>query len=105
MVSIQVFYINDSLIKFINNLDSTSQANILHAVNKLSIYGNELGLPLSKPIGHKIFELRIMNSVNIRILYTFKNNKAWILHIFKKKSFKIPKKEINLALQRMKLID
>jgi phage-related protein len=40
----------------------------------------------------------------VRILYTFHNNQVWILNIFKKKSQKIPKREIELALQRSRML-
>lgn len=104
MVAINVEYIHNSIKKFINELDINTKANVFHALNKLSIFGNELTLPLSKYIGFGLFELRITKPMNIRILYIFKNNQVWILNIFKKKSQKIPEREIKLAIQRSKML-
>jgi phage-related protein len=104
MVSINVEYVHDNIKKFIDELDEITKASVLHALNELSILGNELKFPLSKYIGFKLFELRITKPMNVRILYTFYNNQTWILNIFKKKSQKIPKREIELALQRSKML-
>ena len=104
MVSINVEYIHNNIKKFIDELDINTRASVVHALDELSILGNEITFPLSKYIGHRLFELRITKPMNVRIIYTFHNNQAWILNIFKKKSNKIPKKEIELALQRSKML-
>lgn len=104
MVIITVEYIHNSIKKFIDELDIVTKASVLHALYELSILGNELAFPLSKYIGKKLFELRITKPMNVRIIYTFQNNRAWVLNIFKKKSNRIPKREIDLALQRIKMI-
>jgi len=104
MVAINVDYIHSSIKKFIDNLDSETKASVMHAIHELSVYGNDLTLPISKYIGQKLFELRITKPINVRIIYTFQNNQAWILNIFKKKSSKIPKREIELALQRGRML-
>jgi len=103
MVSINVKYINNSIDKFIDSLEKKSKASVLHALYELHYLGNELTLPLSKYIGQRMFELRITNPENIRIIYIFYKDQAWVLNIFKKKSNKIPKKEIELSLQRLKM--
>ena len=104
MVAIDVEYIHSNIRKFIDELDVNTKASVFHALLQLSTLGNELTLPLSKYIGQKLFELRIAKPMNVRIIYTFRHNKAWVLNIFKKQSNKIPKKEIELALQRAKML-
>jgi len=104
MVVINVEYIHGSIKKFIDELDSVTKASVFHALCELSTFGNELRFPLSKYIGFKLFELRITKPMNVRILYTFHNNQAWILNIFRKKSQKIPRREIELALQRIRML-
>jgi len=104
MVAINVEYIHSSIKKFIDNLDFETKASVMHALNELSAYGNDLTFPISRHIGQKFFELRITRPMNVRIIYTFHNNQAWVLNIFKKKSNKIPKREIELAFQRIKML-
>ena len=62
-------------------------------------------MPYAKKITDQLYELRIRGKVEIRIIYGFKNNEAVLLHIFKKKQNKIPRKEINTAEERFSLID
>ena len=104
MVIINVEYIHGSIKKFIDELDTNTKGHIFNALQKLSVLGNELTYPLSMSIGQKLFELRINKLTNVRIVYIFHNNQAWILNIFKKKSNKIPKREIELSLQRAKML-
>lgn len=50
--------------------------------------------------GHKgLFEIRYRGH---RILYTVRNNHVMLLHAFAKKSRKTPRKEINVAMKRLK---
>ena len=104
MGAIEVQYIHKQIQKFIDELDNDTEAHVMHALVELSHYGNELTAPLSKPLGHKLFELRILKPMHVRIIYAFYNNQAWVLHIFKKKTDKIPLRDIELAKQRYKLL-
>lgn len=60
--------------------------------------------PLSKTLGNSLWEIRIRSRNDIlRIIYTFtKNREIILLHGFIKKTQKIPKKELNIAKQRLK---
>ncbi|PIR40228.1 MAG: hypothetical protein COV33_00850 [Candidatus Zambryskibacteria bacterium CG10_big_fil_rev_8_21_14_0_10_34_34] len=61
-------------------------------------------MPYSKPLGKKLFELRIVGEIHVRFIYVFHDNKAWILHGFAKKTDKIPKKEIDYAHKQLKML-
>ena len=91
---------NDSVEKFIESLEKNTAARTIHVINLLEKFGNKLGLPHSKMISRGIFELRINGGQNVRIFYAFSKNKAILLHGFIKKTSKIPKKEINIAIKR-----
>lgn len=86
MVQIRVHYLSDSIQNYINSLDNRTRIACHEAVAALAIYGNELTMPLSKNIGNGLFELRVKEIANIRIIYTFYLNSAWILHVFEKTS-------------------
>lgn len=58
--------------------------------------------PLSKPIDDKLFELRHVGKLNMRILYFFMKGKRIILvHAIRNKAQKIPRHDREMAQNRM----
>lgn len=90
---------------FIKKLNSSTVAKLIHTIDLLEKHGYKLGLPHSKRLITNIYELRIRGKEEIRILYTFKESKVYLLHAFKKKSQKTPKKEVVTSLNRLKNLD
>lgn len=85
-------------VDFYDSLDKNTKARIIRHLMLLEQYGNEIGNKLSKKLDKNIYELRIVGSINVRILYFFhKNRKIIITNAFIKKTQKTPKKEIILA--------
>ena len=97
-MKVEIF--NYSVEKFIQTLNKETIARVIHTIELLEKFGNKLGLPHSKMVSRGIFELRIHSSQNVRIFYAFSKNKAILLHGFIKKTSKIPKKEIRIAIKR-----
>jgi phage-related protein len=66
-------------------------------------FGANLGMPHTKPIENGLFELRLKSKEGIaRVFFCTKAGKRIImLHVFIKKTQKIPKKELNIANKRM----
>jgi len=66
-------------------------------------FGSNLGMPHTESIGNGLYELRIKSKEGIaRVFYCTKVGKRIVmLHVFIKKSQKIPKKELALATKRM----
>ena len=91
--------------KFIDSLERPTRAKIFRAIDLLDMFGNKLGLPHSKKVDSHLFELRARGKQEIRIFYTFHKDSAVLLHGFIKKSQRIPKKEIDMAIQKLKLLD
>ena len=62
-------------------------------------FGANLGMPHTKQIENSLFELRIKSKEGIaRVFFCTKIDKRIImLHVFIKKTQKIPKKELNIA--------
>ncbi len=59
--------------------------------------------PHCKKIHNDIFELRIKVKDNYRILYAYVcRDGAILLHIFKKKTNKIPRNDLDLVIKRLK---
>ncbi len=72
-------------------------------------YGVKFGPPISKKlkgVGSGIFELRFkgIDGIYRVIYYVKKKDKIYFVHGFKKKTQKIPKKNLDLALKRIRRI-
>lgn len=97
--------LDTSLEKFIEGLEKPTAAKVLRTIDLLEKFGNELGLPHSKKISARLFELRIRGVQEVRIFYTFHKSKIFLLHGFIKKSQRIPQREIRAASQKLKKLD
>ena len=88
---------------FLEGLKDTAPddfAVILAGLNKLKLREYHR-LPLSKPIGDGLYELRHVGRLNTRIFYFFAHGKRVILvNGILKKGRKIPARERKVALQR-----
>lgn len=85
-------------------LPESLQSKTLDLIEDLRIYGYELGEPKAKSVGNGLFELRAISIDGIsRSFFFFTEGKnAYIVHIFQKKTQKTPKKNLALAINRMK---
>ncbi|MBT3817375.1 MAG: type II toxin-antitoxin system RelE/ParE family toxin [Candidatus Magasanikbacteria bacterium] len=100
-----IVFLDDNIEKFISNLRKDVLAKVLRNLDLLEQFGYKLGLPHSKKIKDKLFELRILGKIEVRIFYMFNKSKIILLHGFIKKSQKIPKKELRYALNKMNELD
>jgi len=91
--------------EFVFSLEKITIAKVLRTIDLLEKFGNKLNLPHSKKINSNIFELRISGQQNIRLFYIFYKNKIIILSGFIKKTQKIPIKELNKVISRIKKLD
>ena len=106
------YYLEDGqspVVNFIKEQSSKEQAKILREIDLLEEFGLSLGMPHIKKLKgyNDLWELRIKHSSNIfRIFFlNYKNGILVLLHGFQKKSNKTPKREINKALNRIKIIN
>jgi phage-related protein len=70
--------------KFIESQDEAIYARILHSLELLEKYGPFLKPPHAKKIKSDLYELRIVGKNSLRILYTSKSERYFLLHAFKK---------------------
>ena len=101
----EVIFFDEEIETFLTKLEKPTTAKVLRAIDLLERFGNQLGMPHSKNIGRKLFELRIRGKQEIRLIYTFHNNKAMVLRGFIKKSQKITRKELGLIQQKLSALD
>jgi len=90
--------------KLIKKLNKSTQAKILREIDLLEEFGKDLGMPYSKKIDNLLWELRSSGKERIRIFYSIKDKKIYLLSCFLKKSQKSPKKELGKAKERLKNI-
>lgn len=58
-------------------------------------------MPHTKPVGNGLFELRIRDKQEVRVLYIFVDgHDVFALHAFLKKQNSIPKEELEIANKR-----
>ena len=87
--------------EFIKSMDRKTQSKIANMFDLLDSYGNQLRMPYSKKLENELFELRIRGKQEIRVIYAFSKRNIHILHIFKKKTEKTPRKEMKVAQKRL----
>jgi len=93
---------NKPVNEFIRSLELKAKTKVYNALELLKNYGVSVGSPhIKKLTGTELWELRILGSDSIRILYIAITGKTFLLlHGFKKKKDKTPSKEISIAEER-----
>ena len=90
----------------INALPAGFVARFIRYAERMETYGPNLGMPHTRSMGDGLFELRLKAAEGIaRILFcTMVERQIVVLHQFVKKSDKTPKRELQIAWNRMKEI-
>ena len=88
--------------EFINKQDQITVLKITKTIEYLERGGPFLKPPHTKKIVNNLYELRIQGKEAIRIFYSKIVGEYYLLHAFKKKTQKTPRKEIETALDRLK---
>ena len=89
--------------EFILSLEPKAQTKVYSVLELLKSFGISVGLPhIKKLTGTQLWEIRILGSDSIRILYITITSKTFLLlHGFKKKKNKTLTKEIKIAEERL----
>ena len=88
-------------------LDATLKAKLIHVVQLLEQFGPQgVGLPHVKPLGNKLWEIRLKGKPGIaRVIYiTLSGRRIVLLHAFVKKGQKTPPQALSIALGRLQEI-
>ena len=99
-----VSFYSSNLRKEIFALPAGFVARFLRYAERMEVYGPDLGMPHTRAMGHGLFELRLKAAEGIaRVLYcTVVERRIMMLHQYVKKTEKIPRRELEIALKRMK---
>lgn len=100
----KIEYYNASVVKAVHELDISIKAKYMAITDKMLDAGPDLGLPFTRAMGKGLFEIRAKGQAGIArgFFCTTSNNTIVILHVFVKKTEATPKKELDLAIKRMK---
>lgn len=85
---------------FLDSQDQSTRSEYERLAALLIQYGPALHFPYSRKLTDNLFELRSHGDTKIRIIYTRINESYILLHAFKKKTQKTPRKEIEVANKR-----
>ena len=88
--------------EFIEKLEKKTYTRALRSITMLQNFGPFVKMPYSKKIAPDLYELRIKGAESIRIFYTQVGQVYYFVHAFRKKTDKIPTREIKTALDRAK---
>ena len=90
----------------INALPAGLIARFVRYAERMETYGPNLGMPHTRAMGDGLFELRLKAAEGIaRVFFcTVVGRQIVVLHQFVKKSEKTPKRELQIAWNRMKEI-
>ena len=98
-------YVDHHLEKFVRSLEPQTIAKVIGLVRKLHEHGHDLGMPHSRHLGSRLYELRIRGAQEVRIFYTVHENVIFLLHGFVKKTMRTPPKELAKAKQKCHLLE
>ena len=99
-----MIHIDHGVEKFIQSLEKETIARVLRSVDLLEAFGPKLGLPHSRRVAVNLYELRVRGRQEIRIFYAFLKLDTFLLHGFVKKSQKMPRKELAVALRKQQAL-
>lgn len=89
----------DKANKFIESLDKARRARVDRLYDLFEIYGTYLPSKYLKKIAREVWELR---PGDVRLFLAIKGNKGFVVHGILKKTQKTPKKDLGLAIKRIK---
>lgn len=94
----------DPILRFLRRFDRATIGHISRGIALLEEHGKGTGMPDVKKISGQLYELRIRGKNELRLLFTQQGDTVYILHIYKKQTQKLPRKELKLALKRLTII-
>lgn len=88
---------------FIKSLQASTIAKLTRNLELLGEFGSSLSMPIAKPLGGSLFELRVRGKQEVRLIYVLGPDKTIILlHGFLKKNRSISKRDLRTAVNRQK---
>lgn len=102
----KVSYYNEGVIAEVRGWPEKMRGKYLHTVELIETHGAQLGKAFTKPLKAGLFEIRVKAKEGIgRAFFCYElKHEIIILHAFRKKAQKTPRKELNIAMNRMRQV-
>jgi len=99
----QILYFNEDVQDTIDSWPVGIRAFYARITERMAVFGPNLGMPFTRPMGHGLFEIRARGREGIGRAFfcTIIDRRIIILHAYTKKSQKTPSKELKIARRRM----
>ena len=99
-----ILYYNENVQELINDWPVGIRAYYARITERMAYFGPNLGMPFTRSVGNGLFEIRAKGKEGIGRAFfcTVVDQRIIILHAFVKKTQKTPKKELDIAIRRMK---
>ncbi len=103
----KIKFYNKSVEQSVDKLEKSIKFKMLAIFNMMLEHGPDLGMPFTKAMGKGLFEARAKGQAGIArgFFCIVSNTTIMILHVFVKKTEKTPKKELDLAIKRLKEVN
>lgn len=104
LMAFEIEFYNARVEADITSLPKTLRARFFALADRIEQHGPNLGEPHTKAMGNGLFELRLKGAEGIaRVFYcTVVNKRVFMLHCMIKKTQKAPRKELEIARERLK---
>lgn len=89
----------DKVSEFIESLDKVKRARVDRLYDLFELYGTYLPSKYLKKIAKEVWELR---PGDVRLFMTIRGNTGFVVHGIFKKTQKTPKRDLDLAIKRIK---
>jgi len=99
----EITYYNEKVQKTIYKWPVGIRAFYARTTERMIVFGPNLGMPFTRSMGEDLFEIRVRGKEGIgRAFFCIAvERKIVILHAFIKKTNKTPRKELNIARERL----
>ena len=92
-------HFHSSVLAFLHALDEQDASDVYRLIEVLRQRGHTISMPLSKPIGNGLHELRTHGRPSFRVLYGFCGGEAVLLVAMKKQKPNLDSRDINTAIK------
>ncbi len=89
-----------AVLAFLHKLDEEEASDVYRLIEVLRQRGHTISMPLSKPIGNGLYELRVHGRPAFRVLYGFCSVEVVLLVAMKKQKPNLDPRDIKIALER-----
>ena len=78
----EIQFFDKNIKQFIKDLEMSTSAKVFRTLELLERFGHTIGMPYSKHLEGRLFELRVRSKQEVRLIYTFHKGMAVILNGF-----------------------